>query len=404
MKLKLTAAAVRDRCTPPDPGETNKAGKPVERRYYWDTDDKGFGVIASAQSKTFVVQRERAGKAHRVKIGNFPTWSVDEARKRAREIIVAIDKGQNPNEEKRAVAAQGTTLRQAIEWHVTSMKARRCAPLSMSTLRDSLARHLGDWLDRPLSSIRASECASRHQKIAGRYAANRVMQAFRACWRTAANRLDDLPPCPIRAVTFHKTVRRREPIELTELSKWARAVDAIQNPVRRDLQLFILLTGLRSTDARTVRWEHVDFEKGTIHRPKPKGGEERAFTVPVAGVVLDLLRRRKDENPVIYGDDRGWVFPSKNMQGQVTHVAQTKEQRYVGGKKTTTYPSPHRLRDTFATAAHSAGVDQLSLKVLMNHSLPGGDVTEGYIRPQDARLRDAAERIAALLVERMKAG
>jgi len=36
----------------------------------------------------------------------------------------------------------------------------------------------------------------------------------------------------------------------------------------------------------------------------------------------------------------------------------------------------------------------------MNHVLPQGDVTEGYIRPSVEHLRDAVERVAAFLLER----
>jgi integrase len=182
-------------------------------------------------------------------------------------------------------------------------------------------------------------------------------------------------------------------------------VDAIANPIRRDLQLFVLLTGLRSADARTVRWEHVDFERGTVHRPKPKGGEDRAFTVPVSRAVLEILRRRRDENCLLYPDDHGWVFPSKDMEGRVSHVAQAKEQRYEMGRKVEHLPSPHRLRDTFASAAHEARVHPLDLKVLMNHTLPAGDdVTEGYIRPSIEHLRGAVEQVAAFLLGKMQQG
>ena len=90
------------------------------------------------------------------------------------------------------------------------------------------------------------------------------------------------------------------------------------------------------------------------------------------------------------------------MKGGVPHVPQVKEQRYVGDQKLTTVPSPHRLRDTFASAAHEAGVDPLSLKVLMNHVLPAsGDVTQGYIWPSTVHLRTQAEKVAAFLQERM---
>jgi hypothetical protein len=62
-------------------------------------------------------------------------------------------------------------------------------------------------------------------------------------------------------------------------------------------------------------------------------------------------------------------------------------------------PIVHRLRDSFATTAHAAGIDWMSPKVLVNHSLPGesGNVTAGYVRPGLETLRAAAQRIADAL-------
>jgi len=60
-----------------------------------------------------------------------------------------------------------------------------------------------------------------------------------------------------------------------------------------------------------------------------------------------------------------------------------------------------RLRDTFATAATDAELDWFVIKLLMNHRLPGGDVTAGYVRTTDlVRLRAAAEKVTARLLER----
>lgn len=186
-------------------------------------------------------------------------------------------------------------------------------------------------------------------------------------------------------------------------------MEAITNPVRRDLQLFILFTGLRSADAKTVRWNHVDFLRGTVHRPKPKGGEDRAFTVPVSNLVLDLLRGRREENKKLFPDDDGWVFPTRDTNGKVTHVREAKEQRYQlepDGKtrrKRRYLPSPHRLRDTFASAAHEARVHPFDLKLLMNHTLPASqDVTEGYIRPSIDHLRGCVEMITGFLLEKIQ--
>ena len=264
-------------------------------------------------------------------------------------------------------------------------------------------------MSRPLASITRNECAQRHERITserGPHAANRALTQFRAVYNTAARRLEDMPPNPTVAVTFNKVRRRREPILWAEMPDWAQRVHAIGNPIRRDLQLFLLFTGLRSTDARTVRWEHVDFETGTLHRPKPKGGEDRAFTVPVSVPVLEVLKQRRETNHLIYPDDKGWVFPSTDMKGQVTFVKQPRESRYdERGMKVKYLPTPHRLRDTFASAAHEARVHPLDLKVLMNHSLPAGDdVTEGYIRPSIEHLRGCVGQVAEFLKSKMGNG
>jgi hypothetical protein len=88
-----------------------------------------------------------------------------------------------------------------------------------------------------------------------------------------------------------------------------------------------------------------------------------------------------------------WLFPSFARNGTVTHVVSPTEE----GR-----PSPHRLRDTYATAAHEAEIPRLDQKILMNHKLPkGGDVTEGYQRPSWDHLVQQQERIAQFLVRKV---
>jgi len=63
------------------------------------------------------------------------------------------------------------------------------------------------------------------------------------------------------------------------LAHWYDEVIGLPNPVRRAFNLFVLYTGLRSEDARTVRSRDVDWEALTLNRPTPKDGEDRAFTI-----------------------------------------------------------------------------------------------------------------------------
>ncbi len=301
------------------------------------------------------------------------------------------------------------TLERAIGLHLRAMRAKACTPRSLETLSEETRRHLADWFERPLASLTRHEVALRHEQLTDRcgpYVANRVMQQLRAVYNTAVRRFESVPPInPVIAVTFNRLRRRRQPIPWAELPAWHSRVCALRNPVRRDLQLFLLFTGLRSLDARTVRFEHVDLAAATLHRPRPKGGEERAFTVPIAERVARLVRAREHENRERFGDDGGWLFPARRRDGSITHVVEAKQQRTVAGRKRPWLPSPHRLRDTFATAAHEARVHPLDLKVLLNHALPAADdVTAGYIRPSVEHLRESAERVAAFLETRLGGG
>ena len=69
-------------------------------------------------------------------------------------------------------------------------------------------------------------------------------------------------------------------------------------------------------------------------------------------------------------------------------------------RKVVCLPGPHRLRDTFATACLEAGVGSLETKILMNHVLSEGDVTEGYIRPSVEYLRECQKKVADFLLEK----
>jgi hypothetical protein len=131
------------------------------------------------------------------------------------------------------------TLAEAIELHLRAMRAKRCRPRSLETLREETARHLGDWLERPLAELTRDQVATRHGDLSegsGPSVANRVMQQQCAVYNTAARRHEDLPPINlVIAVTFNRVFRRREPNLWSELPAWRTHVDesARSPPARR---------------------------------------------------------------------------------------------------------------------------------------------------------------------------
>ena len=150
----------------------------------------------------------------------------------------------------------------------------------------------------------------------------------------------------------------------------------MRSGVRGDYQLLTLLTGLRKMDAATIRWDHIDLEEGTLRRPNPKGGEDRAFTIPLSSECVRLLERRRRENRGLFLDgDGGWVFPTyavkekdcyhcaelgvgkRHKPGSVIHLVEGKQQHVLKKNEApvNVIPTPHRLRDTYTTALVEVG-------------------------------------------------
>jgi integrase len=192
------------------------------------------------------------------------------------------------------------------------------------------------------------------------------MRALRAAYNLALKVDDGLPANPVVAVTFNRERRREEAITGAELPRWWQKVEALKNPIRRDLHKFLLLSGMRRTAAVTARWEHVDWDKSRLFVPRPKGGEERAFYLPLSGYLVDLLSKRQAENEIFFPGSP-WIWPAASKAGHVTEPKETKRG----------LPPPHVLRHSYATFAKAAGLNEMDIALLMNHKLSG--VTGGYI-------------------------
>jgi len=416
-RFKFSQSSIAKHAVPP-PAD----GKAKDVLFFDDRGDPpGLGIRVgrarpdgSPPTRTWILQLDVRGKTRRWSLGRYPTMGLEEAREAARQHYITVKKGEDPAAVQRARDAQAVTLGKAVEHHVARMLTRGDQPRSIEDTRGDAERYFGrtkggaGWLDRELRSISRLDCLELHARYSverGKYAANRALRLLRAVYNTATRIYYDLPTNPVGSVEFNPEERKRSPLRYDDLPAFWSAIGELRNPVRADLVRVLMLTGLRSLDCRSIRFEEVNLgtepmvlgdvliPPGCIHRPSPKGGTKKNFTIPLPEVVLAILRRRLDDNPklALAGP---WVFPTVGRDGKVTHIHNAEEDTL----KPFGY-SPHRLRDSWITASTECGVQMIHTKALANHSLPSsGDVTVGYVKPSIEALREATEKVAAFLL------
>ena len=84
------------------------------------------------------------------------------------------------------------------------------------------------------------------------------------------------------------------------------------SPVGRDLNLFLILMGMRRTATIEARIEHFEAERDCLRVPNLKGGERRAFDLPLSLPLIDLIRARIAENRKL---DSGRLGCSRRTSG-----------------------------------------------------------------------------------------
>lgn len=384
--------------------------------YYWDTELKGFGVVVGKVRRTFVARGRVGGRQIKRTIGvlgapraDGHSWTALLARQEARVLLGQMADGETPVT---TSARSGPTLREGVELHVRNMRKKSRSERSIETIESEVMRLLEAWLDRPIAELTGAELLAVHDRMtdAGTpMLANRLVAHVSAIWNTL-DRVHELDGRnPARAVTRNKYVPSRERVADDELPGWLEKVMALPNSVRRDLQLFCLFTAMRSEAARSVRWEHIDEDEAALDVPRPKGGEERAFRLPLSKTMIEMLERRRRENREdfkAWGGDGGWVFPSLTREAPQTvqPVAEPKEYRRNAKtkQKEQVLPGLHTLRRTYESVAHEAGISEIDLHVLTNHSYASHNVNATYIKQQFAHLAECQTRIEAALWARLK--
>lgn len=377
------------------------------QQIYQDSELMGFALRVTPTKKTFIINRRVDTKLIRHKIATYPELTADLARMEAQKILGDLSKGVQPKDKKIKQEVEGTTLEKAFNDYI---QIKTLKPKTLKDYKDVMRLQLASLFNKRLADIKRNDVLELHKKISQRSAAraNLAMRVLRAVFNfaKATYRLSNDVPLiienPVSIITDTKTWnrvnRRNSVISVDELPVWYQGVSSLRDGdrnnhgVTRDFLLFTLFTGLRRTEALTLKWEQINFRKNifTIYDTK----NHLEHTLPLTDFLVDSLKRRKAGNP----DGFIYVFPDVS---KTTHLQEPKSVIKKVSEMTGVKFSTHDLRRTFITIAESLDISHYALKRLLNHK-ESNDVTSGYIIDDVERLRGPMNAIHNRILELFK--
>lgn len=349
-------------------------GKP---RIIRDAKDKGFIVAVNKRSISFKVQRDlwrnkKLVKTVRHTIGNTKQINVTEARKRAKKIIADIENGIDPNAPSpiEAIAASNWTVGQMYEEYCKDLRKRECADRTPADIQYRLNRYLAEWIDTPLIAITRTMARTEHDRITedhGPRAANQTFKEFRAAFHFAlrvVDNPDDLPPDPVGAITFNKERGSNRVILPDELPEWWKKIQALQNPLRRDMHTLGILSGLRPGNLVSLERDWVRLEDKAISIPAEHMKARRPFDLPLSTKMVEIVERIIATGDVLY-PGTPWLFPARSSKtGEVIATQVWKE-------KTLPSQTGHILRHTYKAISQRIEMNAVNSMHLLAHKVPG---------------------------------
>jgi integrase len=197
-------------------------------------------------------------------------------------------------------------------------------------------------------------------------------------------------PNPVKSVQMpHVDNQVTEYMSDEELSRLLEVLDNWPFDDSAHFIKFALFSGFRRGELFKLQWHHVDFDRGMITLPDPKG--KKTVTVPVSQQALDVLRclNRTSE----------YCFPGKEGKQRTDFKGP-----WLKIRKAAELPENYRfhgIRHHFASTLISNGVDLAVVGKLLSHKQ--AQTTMRYAHLQPGALQAAAVKSGELLQPKRKA-
>jgi integrase len=244
---------------------------------YWDEALECFGVRVYPSGRRVYVCAYRVNRRKRVaKLGRVDTLTLDQARRKAQSYLGKAANNEDPQVTLDAMKA-ACTVQQLIEAYI----AGHAKPKKKSWKDDAsmLGRLLQPSFGAALAqNVTSAEISAIHVQVGAKhpYAANSFLDVVRKMynWGKFPAKMvpkdQENPACGIQRFPRR---RRRRFITTVEMPRFIAALEQEDNDYARQAIWLLLLTGMRMREVLKSKWEHIDWDMGTLFIGLTKNGE-----------------------------------------------------------------------------------------------------------------------------------
>ena len=272
---------------------------------YFDVGQRGFLLeVRSSGGKTFYQRyTDERGRERQYKIGPADVLTLDQARRKAKQIVAEALLGADPQQKRRelrVIPLLKDFVAERYLPHVRGYKTTWCT--DETVLRIHILPRLGALA---LDEIKTEAIAALINVMRDDgYAVgtmNRVIVILRYMYNLARKwKVPGGQENPAAGLSAGPDVQRSRFLSEEEAEALVRAIHADENETAARSIMLLLLTGGRRNEITHAKWDYVDWTRKTLLVPKSKSGRARVIALNQSAIALLRATPRLDGNPYIF--------------------------------------------------------------------------------------------------------
>jgi integrase len=272
---------------------------------YFDARQRGFMLEVRCSGGKTYYQRytDERGRERQYKIGPVDILTLEQARRKARQVVAEALLGADPQQkrrEKRAVPQLKDFVHERYLPFVRTYK--NSWSTDETVLRIHVLPKLGVLALDEIKTDAISNLINRMREDG--YASgtmNRVIVILRYIYNLARKwKVPGVIDNPAAGLSAGPDVQRNRFLTEEEAEALVRSIHGDENQTAARAIMLLLLTGGRRNEITQAKWDYVDWKNRTLLVPKSKSGRARVIALNQSAIALLTATPRIDGNVFIF--------------------------------------------------------------------------------------------------------